>query len=147
MYWGRTRNRHGGGGVSVGFDGLPPQRHGEQHMKAVVKWAICLIAVLAFTAISALGAEISGRVTDHVGATQPNARVVLRKLDRSVKLSRETGSDGQFRFADLMPGRYELRVSCTCFRTVIQRLILDADSRVNLDINLKLADKRCVGID
>jgi hypothetical protein len=115
-------------------------------MRAFVQYAACLF-VISIATIPARCAEVAGTVRDHVGATQPRARVLLLKRDRSVKVSRETGTDGQFRFADLTPGEYQIKVSSRCFQTFSRYLRLDARSQVDLEINLKLADKGCVGID
>ena len=95
----------------------------------------------------ALCAELGGTVVDNVGAAQPRAKVVLQNSDNTLKRIEETGEDGKFRFVDLPAGKYKLSISCTCFKTFKRQIILENDSRPNLDINLKQADKRCMGID
>lgn len=111
------------------------------------KRAIVLIVALSTAGPFAICAELSGTVVDYVGATQPHAKVLLRNSDKSVRRAQETTADGQFHFAGLPSGKYELKISCGCLKTYRQQLTLNAESRLKLDIALKLGDKRCVGID
>ena len=56
-------------------------------------------------------ASIQGRIVDQFGNPVPGATVVARS--RAAKLPTETTTiEGIFRFRDLPPGRYELRIEC-----------------------------------
>lgn len=67
---------------------------------------------------------ISGTVTDESGATVPAATVQLRQLATNKTNTTQTDQSGEFKFADLAPGRYELQIDMRGFRRIVQQVEL-----------------------
>jgi hypothetical protein len=64
-----------------------------------------------------LPGSISGTVVDRTGAVVAGARVSLTRDDRSPAQVVVTGQDGQFSFANIAPGPFQLTITCTGFAT------------------------------
>jgi hypothetical protein len=74
---------------------------------------VCLLTA-AVWAQSFLG-TITGSVTDATGAVVQNAKVVLTEVNTSVQRTSSTNSTGNYKFADLTPGRYTVAISAPSF--------------------------------
>jgi hypothetical protein len=70
----------------------------------------------------AASSGISGTVTDPTGAAVPQATVQLRQLAGNSTINTRTDPAGQFKFADLAPGQYELQITAPGFRLTSQRV-------------------------
>ncbi len=68
--------------------------------------------------------EVSGVVTDVTGATIARATVSLRSAADKTVREVATGDDGRFRIADVIAGRYEMRVTARGFMTASEPLEL-----------------------
>src|SRR3954464_13638639 len=81
--------------------------------------------VSAFLPLSAqeMTAGIQGTVKDRSGATVPNANVEVTSPALIGQKRAQTNSLGDYRFAALPPGRYDLTVSAPGFRTFVQHTI------------------------
>jgi hypothetical protein len=62
-------------------------------------------------------ASISGTVVDPSGAAVARARVSLTREDSSAKQETLTGDDGQFSFAGIAPGAFQLTITAEDFAT------------------------------
>lgn len=77
--------------------------------------------------------EVSGVVTDATGAAIARATVSLRSAADQAVREVETGEDGRFRIADVIAGRYELRVTARGFWTASQPLELKSRDLARLE--------------
>jgi hypothetical protein len=64
-----------------------------------------------------LGGNISGTVVDPSGAAVTGARVVLTRDDKTPKQEILSGEDGQFSFASVPPGPFQITVTSELFTT------------------------------
>ena len=105
--------------------------------------AATLIGLLAVSFINAQGAARgSGSVVDPSGAVVPGASVGLRMPGAKVDLySVTTASDGNFFFANVNPGTYDLAVAAKGFATAtLSGIAADTARTANVpEIRLKLA--------
>ena len=108
-------------------------------MSGRLKTLKILIGLLSFVC-SCAGAELKGRVLDNVGAVLPNATIQVRNLNKSIKLSQHADKTGQFIF-HLPSGKYELRITSTCFKAFKEQVSLDDNAHADKEITLKLAEK------
>lgn len=87
------------------------------------KRTLALLAVLLTTACicnaqSAATATLSGHVTDPQGALIPGASVVARNIETGIEQTTQTTSEGFYRFPNLRPGVYQVRVNAAGFAAV-----------------------------
>jgi hypothetical protein len=78
------------------------------------------VVIQTEVASAAASAGISGMVTDATGAAVPQAAVQLRQLAGNSTINARTDPAGQFRFAGLAPGQYELQITAPGFRLTSQ---------------------------
>ena len=73
--------------------------------------AIMVAALLTFAlpAHAQVVGQIQGTVTDAQGAVLPGVSLTLRNVDTGVTRNTVSEGDGQYRFAGLQPGTYELK--------------------------------------
>src|SRR3954470_629795 len=62
--------------------------------------------------------QIQGTVTDAQGAVLPGVSLTLRNTENGTARSTVSEGDGQYRFAGLQPGTYELKAELQGFATV-----------------------------
>src|SRR4051812_16012413 len=74
---------------------------------------------------SAVTGAVTGSVQDPSNAVIPNASVSLKSLDTNKEDTALTGEDGRFRFNNLQPGNYSLKVTMQGFGQYIQDLIVE----------------------
>lgn len=100
-----------------------------------------LFLLLFMNAHSALaeGQSITGKVSDPQGSAVANAAVNLIADDGKLVQQKATGTDGQFAFTGIQPGKYTLKLDVAGFDPVNQPLVVRDGEPVTLDIQLKLA--------
>ncbi len=84
-------------------------------------YLLILASVFAMTALAQAGnstSEIKGKVTDPNGAVVSGATVTATDADKGVGRTTTTDGDGIYRFLNLAPGTYNLRVQATGFSTL-----------------------------
>lgn len=97
-----------------------------------------LALVLLLVSSSALGAgDLSGRVFDSQGAVSPQASVTLLDASGARIRSAVTDQGGLYRFRDVRPGRYLLRVELRGFQDRVEPIEISAADAV-LDLRLEL---------
>jgi hypothetical protein len=64
-----------------------------------------------------LAGSISGTVVDGTGAVVVGARVTLTRADQSPPQDVLSGYDGQFAFANVVPGTFQIRITAVGFAT------------------------------
>lgn len=100
-----------------------------------------LALLLSATALaqSAVTGAVAGNVTDASNAPVPTASVVLHNADTNKEETITTGTDGGFRFSNLQPGTYALRVNVPGFTEYKQEGILIEVGKVRTsDVALKV---------
>jgi len=73
-----------------------------------------------------VSARLTGTVLDAAEAAVPGARVTLSGPDVGFARQWLTGADGQYVFASIPPGRYQLKVEKQGFKTYLNRNIVMA---------------------
>jgi hypothetical protein len=109
----------------------------------------CLRAVLwvLWFAIpaSADTARLSGTIftvdADHVQIPWPNARVTLKSLTSGREVATVSGELGQYSFAGILPGEYQLSVVLAGFAPFSQRITLGAGAPSIVDVQLVLQSR------
>ncbi|MBV8820731.1 MAG: TonB-dependent receptor, partial [Acidobacteriaceae bacterium] len=84
--------------------------------------------------------SVVGTVEDQTGAVVPNAAVVLTNRETNQNREGNTDSEGRYSFANVLPGRYNVKVTATGFRTTNQN-----DFEVNPAIVARIDVKLEVG--
>ena len=84
-------------------------------------------------------ATLTGRVTDPVAAPVAGAVVALLNVDTNERLQHKTDGQGNYSFALIRPGNYELRVEHSGFKTMVRRgIILQVNQAATVDLSLSL---------
>jgi hypothetical protein len=82
-------------------------------------------------------ASLNGRVLDVTGAGVPEAGVSLKNVETGVAHITQTSTAGNFVFLNLLPGRYDLEVAKTGFRSSkIEPFQLVVNQTASLDVTL-----------
>ncbi|MFI5077528.1 MAG: carboxypeptidase regulatory-like domain-containing protein, partial [Vicinamibacteria bacterium] len=103
--------------------------------------AVVLLARLSVPLYAQAVESLSGRVVDPTGSFIPGADVTLTNRATGAVRRTVSDADGAFTFREA-PGRYDLRVTLTGFKTISRDVILAAGSPVRMDIRLDLAGIR-----
>jgi len=105
--------------------------------RSLLSWL--LFFFLSAGSALAEGPSITGKVTDPQGNAVANATVNLIADDGRAVQHRATGSDGQFSFAGIPPGKYTLKLNVAGFDPVNQLLVVRDAEPLTVDVQLKLA--------
>lgn len=81
---------------------------------------------------------ITGEVLDATGAVIPAAIVIVRHESSGIERKTQTDERGAFRFADLAPGDYEVRIESPGFAAAVQRLSLGPGETSSLRVTLRV---------
>ena len=113
-------------------------------MKQLVKTLLLAFVVAVFTvqlpAQSITSGSVEGTVTDQSGAALPGATVTLANLGTGTTVKTNTGTDGHYRFAFVLPGTYRLTVSATAFQTTERGgVIVAAGQPIAADFQMQVA--------
>lgn len=84
-------------------------------------------------------AQLQGTVTDQTGGVLPRATVVLRNTATGVELTTVADNDGGFRFPNLAPGGYQLKVELSGFRTATVEATVLTQQTSNVKVTLEVA--------
>lgn len=112
---------------------------------------ICLFACLGLLASDCLAdtARLSGTIyTVDANQTQtvwPNARVTLKNVKTVREATTVSNELGQYSFAGILPGEYELGITLAGFEPVTRRITLHSDSPNTLDVQLSV-EKQSVSV-
>src|ERR1700730_6322058 len=104
----------------------------------VVLCVILCVGVMPIFAQEVSGG-ITGRILDPTGSAVPNATIIVKDLDRGTEWPTTANETGIYAFPRLPPGRYELRVEATGFKSYVQPEInLDVNQRARIDVNMQI---------
>lgn len=84
-------------------------------------------------------ATISGRVVDQNDAVIVGATVIARSTATNIERTVTANEEGRYRFIDLIPGEYDVRVEVTGFAVVPLTVTLVSGQTAQLDIILEVA--------
>ncbi|MDQ3349147.1 MAG: carboxypeptidase-like regulatory domain-containing protein, partial [Acidobacteriota bacterium] len=99
---------------------------------------LCLLGA-AGSAEAQFTAQLQGTVTDQTGGVLPGAAVVLRHMNTGVELRTASDTDGGFRFPNLAPGGYQLKVELSGFRTATFDATVLTQQTSNVKVTLEVA--------
>jgi Carboxypeptidase regulatory-like domain len=90
----------------------------ESRMKYLIQ---ALLAVVAFTFAMSVHAQtaltLRGTITDSSGGAVANAHVAIEDQASGFHASHPTDADGNYEFAQILPGRYKITVTSSGFAT------------------------------
>lgn len=106
------------------------------------RWFLIVACLCILTGrVHAQEEQIQGRVPDPQGRAVPDAVVHLTDAKgRDIRDTR-TGAEGQYRFTDVMPGKYAVSVAVANFETVAQDVFL-SDKPLIVNIQLRIGSNR-----
>ena len=84
------------------------------------------------------GGNVYGTTSDESGAALPGATATLTSTQMGTRTT-TSGSQGDFRFLNIDPGKYQLVVALTGFATVKRDVVVNTGVNVNLSVGLKVA--------
>ena len=108
---------------------------------------ICCILSLAISSMASaqVSAAISGVVTDESGARVPSAKIDAVNVETQAQRSTVTDASGDYRFADLPVGQYELNVKKDGFQQLQRKgidLAVGQEAVVNFTLKLGRAQEQ-----
>jgi len=83
-----------------------------------------LFCVADVASSQATDGNLVGTVIDQTGAAVPNADLEIENTATGVTLATATNAVGQYRFNNLLPGRYRLKVTAGGFNSTTLEAIL-----------------------
>ena len=87
----------------------------------------------------AVGAALSGLITDERGGAVPGATVSIKNVGTGVVREVSSNGDGFYSAPNLLPGAYEVRVTAQGFQTLVQKeigLTVGAEQALNLSLKV-----------
>jgi outer membrane receptor protein involved in Fe transport len=122
-----------------------PEENRRCHLSPAIAFVLSFIFVLALciTARPAhaqvLYGTLTGNVTDPSGAVLPGAKVHVVNLGTGIAAEQTTGSDGVYRFTDLLAGQYKVTISADKFApAVFETIRIDVNSVRRIDAALQV---------
>ena len=110
-------------------------------MKRLFPFIICLMGMLSLAGCAkdevVTTGTIVGLVSDYANANRPISGATVTLNGKG--LTKTTGSDGRFEFADVDPGTYTLTASADGYATDSKQVTLVANQTVNCDFQLAKA--------
>lgn len=86
----------------------------------------------------AIGATLSGTITDSSGAVVPNATVSIKSSGTGVARTASSNDAGFYSVPDIQPGDYEIAVTAPGFATTTSKLTLTVGQQQSLNISLQV---------
>src|SRR6185436_12954308 len=101
--------------------------------------ALATLVGLAVPAHAQVVGLIQGTVTDAQGAVLPGVSLTLRNTENGTMRSTVSEGDGQYRFAGLQPGTYELKAELQGFANVdVAALTVTIGLQLRQDLKMQL---------
>ncbi len=105
--------------------------------KRIVMLTISILSVVTFGIAQTESARISGSVLDANGAAISGATVSLRSIGTGREVKTVSGADGTYSILSLQPGRYQIEVGQTNFKTTKQEITLEVAQNADLNFSLE----------
>ena len=103
---------------------------------------VFLVAALLVAAGSALGASISGTVSDADGTAVANAEILVQLPESNFSTAAVTREDGSYTLDALPRGNYTITVKKSGYQELVQQHVAVADPDETLRLNLRLQSNR-----
>jgi outer membrane receptor protein involved in Fe transport len=113
---------------------------GRSSLLAVLALVVILACAIPVSAqVAASTAQLNGTVLDESGGAVTKAPVTLREMSTNQQYSTSTNESGYYVFPNVIPGRYELKVSFTGFATHTQSgIVLTVGQTATINVTLKV---------
>ena len=111
----------------------------EVHMRLSIRCLAVLAIALMIPALVAAQTEsgkVSGTVTDQSGAVLPGVTVNLKSVERATTRSTVTNGQGEYVFASLVPGNYEITAELSGFSTQQTRTNVPVGATVAVNVQM-----------
>ena len=82
--------------------------------------------------------SITGTVSDPQGAAVVDTTVTVTNLDQNVSTTAKTNESGFYNVTHLIPGRYQVKVEQSGYKTSVQEVVVRADVATNADVALEV---------
>jgi hypothetical protein len=93
-------------------------------------------------------ARLSGTIMDQNGAVIPGAKVTAFNIDAGKTLSTSTNDAGEYKFEDLVPGKYRIESEYAGFKIGVRELVVgDSDTRGDVSMEVGFEMKVDVVLD
>src|SRR6266849_1913776 len=106
------------------------------HVGMIVGFALVLFVCCGRLEGQAVNATLLGTISDSSGAVVIGARVTITEMNTGFRRSAATNESGNYEFAHLPPGHYEVAVEHEGFRRAVRSAV---DVIVNSDVRVDLA--------
>ncbi|MBI3650304.1 MAG: carboxypeptidase regulatory-like domain-containing protein [Acidobacteria bacterium] len=107
--------------------------------------ALTILALVLNTALPALAqnptGSIRGVVTDPQGAVVTNAKITVKNKATGEVRNADTGGDGLYTVANLLPGEYEISITAEGFATTNLPVTVSVGTSTTGDVSLKVGGK------
>ena len=110
-------------------------------MRSSVRCLAVLAIALVIPALVAAQTEsgkVTGTVTDQSGAVLPGVTVNLKSVERATTRSTVTNADGEYVFASLVPGTYEITAELPGFSTKQIRTTVPVGATVAVNVQMQV---------
>jgi hypothetical protein len=113
--------------------------------KAFTAQVAVLVCGIAFFSAPSLGqtfyGSIVGAITDSSGAAMQNAAVTLTNTGTAELRKGQSGADGSYQFANLIPGAYKVEVEQSGFRHYTrENITVEVQAAVRVDVAMQVGD-------
>jgi len=113
-------------------------------MRLSFRWLAALAIVVlipAFAAAQTESGKISGTVTDQSGAVLPGVNVTAKSVERATVRSTVTNAQGEYVFASLVPGQYEITAELSGFATKQTRTTVTVGATVAVNLGMTVGQQ------
>ena len=112
-------------------------------MRLSFRWLAALAIVVLIPALAAAqeSGKITGTVTDQSGAVLPGVNVTLKSVERASTRSTVTNAQGEYVFAGLVPGQYEVTGELSGFSTKQTRTTVAVGATVAVNIGMTVGQQ------
>jgi hypothetical protein len=100
---------------------------------------IVLLLMPASLAEAQFSAQLQGTVRDQSGGVVPGAALTLANAETGLSLTAESDENGSFRFPNLAPGVYKVKVALTGFKTATIDAEVLTQQTANVAVTLEVA--------
>lgn len=83
---------------------------------------------------------VIGTVKDEQGASLVNANVTVRQIETNLIRTTQVGEDGAYRFIQLVPGNYEIKVELQGFQPKTENIVVTIGTTILANFNLNVGD-------
>jgi outer membrane receptor protein involved in Fe transport len=99
------------------------------------------LAIPALVAAQTESGKVTGTVTDQSGAVLPGVTVNLKSVDRATMRSTVTNAEGEYVFASLVPGAYEVTAELSGFSTQQVRTTVPVGATVAVNVQMQVGQQ------